>query len=95
MRRPATAAELRERRAAAAALLRAISVKGGTNEAAARWMDISDGTLAGWVSAKHRMNFEVVFACPQLGKLFRRFLCSEKHHDSLPGHVASERRGSK
>lgn len=86
MRRPPTEAELRQRRAIAKALLRAISDAGASNEKAATWLGLSDRALFGWVHAEQPIKAETVFACPQLGKRFRKLLCTEKHDESLVIH---------
>jgi len=94
VKRAASEAEAKQRRIIAAALLRAISDAGGTNETAALWLGVSNRTVFGWVHAEQPVKLETLLACPQLGKRFRRFLCSEEHHHTGP-FIAKKRRGSK
>lgn len=84
MSRSASEDELKQRRIIAAALLRAISDAGATNEKAALWLGLSDRAMFGWVHAEQPVKLEKILACSQLGKRFRRSLCTEEHLEPAP-----------
>jgi hypothetical protein len=80
----------KHRQLIAAALLRAVSVQGASNAAAARWLGISERTMFAWTHCERPIVVELVLACPQLGDVFRRELCTEEH-DHSAGYVAKKR----
>ncbi len=82
----------KQRQLIAAALLRSISVQGGTNAKAAKWLGISERTLFGWVHCIHAIAVERVLASTRLGDEFRRALCVHQH-DPVP--YVARRRGAK
>ena len=78
------------RKIIAVAFLRSISEQGSTNAGAARWLGVSERTVYAWVHCQRPVDVEVVLACPQLAKAFRRALCTHDHNPAP--YVARKRR---
>lgn len=72
----------KQRQIVAAALLRAVSVQGATNSAAARWLKISPRTMYAWTHCETPILVEIVLACPQLHDAFREALCVHEHESA-------------
>lgn len=80
----------KHRQLIAVALLRAVSVQGASNSTAARWLGISERTMFAWTHCERPIVVELVLACPQLGDVFRRELCTEEH-DHSSAYIAKRR----
>lgn len=89
----ASAHVLKVRAELSAALLRASSVHGLSQEGAARDIGVDARTIRRWVHREVSMDVELVAAAPIVGKTFRRMWCSEAHESSP--YVARKRRSSR
>lgn len=80
----------KQRQLIASCLVRAISEKGGTNVAAARWLGVAQRTLHSWVHCERPISVETVLACAQLRDGFRRALCTFDHEPGSAPYIAKK-----
>jgi hypothetical protein len=73
------------------ALAHALAKTAESHASAARWLGVSEHTIARWLAERSPINVEKVLASPRLATAFREHLCTHSHEQRPVAYQARRR----